>query len=162
MLRPSFVVVLLVASLLAGCGGSAGDMRQNTGTDVSLHGNNYKIVRASARGQSSGFYLLGIIHFCHAHLCVDAKTDLYKSVGQTLEGRSIALANQTSDNSNLYLILFSIPRITITADVVEFTASQAEGPEGSGGGSGGIFHSTGRIDCQTAPDLSSPTAQKCQ
>ena len=134
MPRPSIVVVI-AASFLVGCGGSAGDMQQTTGTGVSLHGNNYKIVKAGARGQSSGFYLLGIIPFAMPTYA-DAKADLYKSVGQPLEGRSIALANQTSDNSNLYLILFSIPRITITADVVEFIASPAEG---SDGGSGGTF-----------------------
>jgi hypothetical protein len=33
----------------------------------------------------------------------------------------VALANQTEDRSSLYLILFSIPRVTITADVIEFT-----------------------------------------
>ena len=129
MLRSSFIVVLIATSLLAGCGGSAGDMQQTTGTGVSLHGNNYRIVKADARGQSSGFYLLGIIPFAMPTYA-DAKADLYNSVGQKLEGRSIALANQTSDNSNLYLILFSVPRITITADVVEFTASPSEGSDG--------------------------------
>lgn len=51
----------------------------------------------------------------------EAKSDLYQSSGQSLEGRSIALANQTQDESLMYFLLFSIPKITISADIVEFT-----------------------------------------
>jgi hypothetical protein len=63
---------------------------------------------------------LGFIHIVdptHAN----AKASLYASVGQPLTGRSVALANETEDRSSLYLILFSIPKITVTADLVEFT-----------------------------------------
>ena len=49
-----------------------------------------------------------------------AKQSLYQSVGEPLTGRAVALANQTEDRSSLYLILFSIPKVTITADVIEF------------------------------------------
>jgi hypothetical protein len=37
------------------------------------------------------------------------------------KGKAIALANQTEDESCIYLILFSIPRVTISADVIEYT-----------------------------------------
>ena len=109
----------LFMALLAGCS-SEGEFRQSTGTSVSLAGNNYKLIKAGATGHSSGFRLLGIIPFAsptHA----GAKASLYKSVGQPLTGRAVALANETEDRSTLYLILFSIPKITVTADVVEFT-----------------------------------------
>jgi hypothetical protein len=33
----------------------------------------------------------------------------------------VALTNKTEDRSTWYLILFSIPEITVTADVIEFT-----------------------------------------
>jgi len=45
---------------------------------------------------------------------------LYKSVGESLEGRAIALVNQTEDASELSFILFSIPKVTISADVIEY------------------------------------------
>ena len=89
-------------------------MDQSTGTGVVLKSNNYKVLKAGARGDSYGFYLLGLISYA------DAKYDLYDGIGHKLEGRSIALANQTEDTSTVYLILFSFPRITITADIVEF------------------------------------------
>lgn len=92
---------------------------KNTGTDVVLRGNNYKMVKAGAKGESIGFNLFGIIPIVTPSYAV-AKSNLYNSVGERLEGRSIALANQTQDDSNLYLILFSIRKITVTADIVEF------------------------------------------
>ena len=97
-------------------------MAQSTGTDVSLRGDNYKVLKAGARGESSGFYLLGFIPILSPNYA-DAKASLYRSVGESLEGRSVALANQTQDSSTLYVILFSIPKITITADIVEFTSA---------------------------------------
>ena len=108
-----------IALLLTGCSGSAGQFHQATGTAVSLKENNYKIVKAGATGQSSGFALFGLIPFVSPSYA-DAKAELYKSAGEALEGRSIALANQTEDRSVLYLILFSIPKVTITADIIEF------------------------------------------
>ena len=35
-------------------------------------------------------------------------------------GRSTALANVTEDRSMMFFLLFSLPRLTITADVIEF------------------------------------------
>ena len=109
-----------VVSLLAtGCA-SKGEFRgQSTGTQISLAGNNYKVIKAGAMGQSSGFSLLGVIPLASPNYG-EAKAALYKSVGEPLTGRSVALANQTEDRSSMYLILFSIPKVTITADVVEF------------------------------------------
>ena len=91
-----------------------------------MRGNNYKIIKAGAKGQSSGFSLLGFIPILRPNYA-DAKSHLYKAVGEPLEGRSIALVNQTQDRSSLYLILFSIPRVTVTADIVEFGAAAISG-----------------------------------
>jgi len=110
----------ILSWLATGCA-SEGQLRgQTTATGVSLAGNNYKLIKAGAKGESSGFKLLGIISIVPPNMA-DAKEALYQSVGEPLTGRAVALANQTEDRSNLYLILFSIPRYTITADVVEFT-----------------------------------------
>ncbi len=110
--------VIFSLSVLGGCS-STGDFQQSTGTSVSLERNNYKVIKSGAVGRSSGFKLLGIIPIVSPSYA-DAKKDLYQSAGQSLEGRSIALANQTQDNSSLYLILFSIPTLTFSADIVEF------------------------------------------
>jgi len=114
----ALLIVFTSLLILAGCS-NVGDFTQLTGTDVSLKSNNYKVVKAGAKGKSYGFKLLGILPIASPSYA-DAKADLYRSSGQTLEGRSVALANQTQDHSTLYLILFSIPSITFTADIVEF------------------------------------------
>jgi hypothetical protein len=115
-----FCLISLLSWMISGCAASIGEMRdRGTGTDVQLNKNNYKIVKAGAVGKSTGFNLLGFIPFASPNYA-DAKSSLYKNVGESLTGRSIALANQTHDRSTLYLILFSLPKVTITADVVEF------------------------------------------
>ena len=110
--------LIISFSVLGGCSGT-GDFQQSTDTSVSLERNNYKLIKSGAVGRSSGFKLLGIIPIVSPSYA-EAKRDLYQSAGQTLEGRSIALANQTQDKSSIYLVLFSIPTITFSADIVEF------------------------------------------
>jgi len=115
----SIALALVVSTLvLAGCS-DRGEYKQNSGTDVSLSGNNYQVVKAGAEGSSSGFDLFGFIPIVSPSYA-DAKANLYHSLGQSLVGRPIALANQTQDRSSLYLILFSIPKLTLSADVVQF------------------------------------------
>ena len=114
----SIALCALSLALLTGCS-SEGEFRQSTGTSVALAGNNYKIIKTGATGRSSGFRFLGILPIT-SPTHSGAKASLYESLGIPLTGRSVALANATEDRSSLYLILFSIPRITVTADVVEF------------------------------------------
>ena len=117
----SLLSITTASILLAGCA-SQGNYPANNTTDVRLSGNNYRIVKAGATGKSYGFALLGIIPIV-SPLASEAKANIYKSVNEQLQGRSIALSNQTYDRSTLYLILFSVPRFTVTADVIEFTGT---------------------------------------
>lgn len=110
---------VLSLACAAGCA-SDGEMRQSTGTAVSLTGNNYTMIHAGATGESTGFRLLMFLPIVSPSYG-DAKKDLYRSVGEPLEGRAIALANYTEDRSTMYLLLFSLPKLSVTADVVEFT-----------------------------------------
>jgi len=50
-----------------------------------------------------------------------ARADLYRNVGESVNGKSVALINVTEDRSTTWLLLFSIPKLVITGDVVEFT-----------------------------------------
>ena len=98
---------------------------------VSLSGKNYRVIKEGAMGKSSGFKLLGFIPVTSPKYA-RAKASLYKSVGEPLGGRAVDLANQTEDRSSLYLVLFSIPRITLTADVVEFIDTTTGGDPATG------------------------------
>jgi hypothetical protein len=128
-LAASHVMCAVMASLLlSGCMTWQGKFeRGTTGIHVSLSTANYKLVKANARGQSTGFSLLGVIPVVQPSY-VEAKEQLYNSVGESLIGRSIALINQTEDTTDFYLVLFSIPRVTISADIIEFTDHGAPKP----------------------------------
>jgi len=116
-MKKTLVQILILASL-CGCA-SRGEYRHSNATDVNLTHNNYRMIHAGATGTSQGFYLLGFIPFVSPSYA-KAKSRIYESAKESLTGRSIALANQTEDRSTLYLILFSLPKVTITADIIEF------------------------------------------
>jgi hypothetical protein len=119
------VAAALVALTLAACGGR-GRMDEGTNTGVVLSHNNYRVLKAGATGTSTGFWFLFIPIVTRSYAA--AQADLYRSVKEPLEGRSVALANKTEDTSLFTLLLFSLPRLTITADVVEFTDSPTATP----------------------------------
>ena len=117
MRKITFLIITFSAFLfLIGC--SAGVLPYGGTTTTDLTKNNFRMIRANARGEDSGFWLLGIIPFS-SPTYADAMRSLYEGV--EMEGRATALANVAQDKSTVYLILFSIPKITVTADIIEFT-----------------------------------------
>ena len=103
-----------------GCSSSRVELRgQSTTTAVALNGKNYRLIKAGAMGTSHGFKLLGVFPFASPHHST-ARSKLYASVDQPLTGKAVALTNELEDKSTLYLILFSVPKLTLTADVIEF------------------------------------------
>ena len=65
-------------------------------------------------------FLLGIIPIT-APSSADARADLYAHLGQPVNNKSIALVNIMEDRSTTWLLLFSIPKMVVTGDMVEFT-----------------------------------------
>ncbi len=95
-------------------------------THVTLMENNFRIVQTNIIGKSRGFKLLGLITIkptSHTR----AMSELYGKA-QVEPGRPQALANIVRENSSTYLILFSLPKVTIRADLIEFTERNAELP----------------------------------
>ena len=109
---------LLVTLLAVGCT-STGTFPQTSGRQVDLSRKNFRVVKANAIGSSSGFKLLGFIPFA-APTYSKAMSQLYQKAGLT-EGKAQTLTNVTQERSSLYLLLFSIPKLTIRADIIEFT-----------------------------------------
>lgn len=122
----AFSAVLLAG---AGCASSRIENKMpSTQTQVNITHANYKMVKAGAMGRSYGFrFLLGIIPLA-APSTAAARADLYRNVGEPVNGKSVALINTVEDRSTTWLILFSIPKLTVTGDVVEFSAEQASQP----------------------------------
>ena len=109
--------VALLAILASGC--ASNREAQSTQTAVSLNQNNYRVLKDGAIGTSCGFKLLGILPFASASAS-KARAHLYRDLGMDLQGKSTALADVTQDKSTFYLILFSVPKITVQADVIEY------------------------------------------
>jgi len=115
--KPNCFFIILIFVLFTGCV-SSGMFPHTTDTKVDLSKNNYRIIKANAIGKSSGFKLLGIIPIISPKY-TKAMKDLYSEIGIS-EGKARALVNVTQERSSIYLILFSIPELTVRADIIEF------------------------------------------
>jgi len=117
----------IVAGILmfcaAGCANLATPADKADLSSVSLTHNNYRVLKQAAQGRDMGFKLFGFIPIVPVRYG-DAMTDLYRGVNT--EGKSAALINVNKDRSTMYCILFSLPSITITADVVEFLEGEKQ------------------------------------
>ena len=122
---PLVAVLSAILILITGCASTrVENTTASTQTQVSLNHANYKMLKAGAVGRSYGFrFLLGIIPITSPSSAA-ARADLYRSVGQPIDGKSIALINVLEDRSTTWLILFSIPKKVITGDVVEFADAE--------------------------------------
>ncbi|WP_236994342.1 DUF6567 family protein [Methylomicrobium sp. RS1] len=90
-----------------------------TTTTVHLSGKNYKIIKANATGSSVGFSFLGLITVTAPHYD-EAISKLYRSAPVS-EGKPQTIVNAVFEHSSSYFILFALPKITVRADVIEFT-----------------------------------------
>ncbi len=130
------IILLLTVTSLAGCGGlslipipggssgGGGGAQILSRTTVSLSKGNYNIVKTSAAGESWGVNLLGLIPVKTPYL-TEAMAQVYEQAGE-MEGKPRALANIVYQQSSNFYLLFSIPKITVRADVVEFAQTGQE------------------------------------
>jgi len=113
------LIVSLALLTLSGCSAALGNFPQTSDTQVQLAKDNYRIIRPDVKGSSHGFSLLGIIPLSQPSY-VNALSDLCDKGYRSASG-SVALANVAQEYQGTYLILFSIPKITVRADIIEFT-----------------------------------------
>jgi len=129
---PLLTAMSVTMLLSAGCSTTrVTNNASSTQTQIDLNHANYRMIKAGAEGRSYGFrFLLGIIPITAPNTAA-ARADLYNHVGESVTGKSVALINVTEDRSTTWLLLFSIPKLVITGDVVEFTGEnggQAQPP----------------------------------
>jgi hypothetical protein len=125
------LTLLIIGFLCTGCAiplpipslssSSSGGHAQGiqTATTVMLTADNYRLLKTNVVGTDWGINLLGIIPIVSPDY-TKAISMLYKA-GEVSEGKSQAIANVLEQHTSPFFILFSIPRITFRADVVEFT-----------------------------------------
>jgi hypothetical protein len=111
----SFLVIIFTFLFITGCM-SVGDIPLRY--DTSLTQKNFRVLQKNVRGEDSGFSLFCLIPF-NSPSYADAMGELHNQV--SMLNKSIALVNVTRDESLGCFILFGIPKITISAEVIEFT-----------------------------------------
>jgi hypothetical protein len=87
-------------------------------TNVKLSEGNFVLVKTNVVGQSRGFALLGIITIVPAEFNT-AFSRLYSQAGME-SGKAQTLVDVAVERTGSYWILFSLPRCTVRADVVQF------------------------------------------
>jgi hypothetical protein len=110
------VATLPIASVIGSP--NASSLQILSSTDVRLQEANFIVTKTNVVGQSKGFSLLGILTIVPAEFTTAANR-LYAQA-EMQQGRPQTLAHIVMEKDSLYLILFSIPRTAIRADVVEF------------------------------------------
>jgi|HubBroStandDraft_1064217.scaffolds.fasta_scaffold193103_2 hypothetical protein len=107
---------LSAASVITSPSPSALEIHNNT--DVRLEEKNFIVIKTNVMGQSKGFSLLGVVTIVPAKF-TKAMSRLYLQA-EMQPGRPQTLTNLIMEKDATYLILFSIPRTAIRADVIEF------------------------------------------
>ena len=87
-------------------------------TQVGLDGNNYRLIQTNVTAVSKGLKILGLITI-KSPSYVKAMSQLYAQT-HIQEGRPQALANVVHETAGMNLILFSLPKIRVRADLIEF------------------------------------------
>jgi hypothetical protein len=116
-IKTFLVTVFSLCLFLSGCA-SRGELPHTSDTKTTLTKGNFRVIKTSARGTDTGFRLLCFLPVLSPTFA-DAMENLHSKV--QMRGKATSLVNITQDKSELFLLLFSVPKITITADVIEFT-----------------------------------------
>ena len=134
----SLFALLGLVALSAGCAGMAASstlpeslssLNPNTTaleihnqTELRLTEGNFSVAKTNVVGEARGFALLGFITVKPARFQT-AMNQLY-SKAQMQTGQPQTLSNIIMEKTSAYWILFSIPRISVRADVIEFTPNR--------------------------------------
>ena len=122
-MRMAWVWPVFFLLVVAGCA-SRGKMEQAGGTSVALSQKNYRVLKAGAVGDDWGWRLFCFLPFANPEYAT-AKASLYE--GLKVEGKATGLANLTEDRSSRCFLFFSMEKLTLSADVIEFVEPDQPG-----------------------------------
>lgn len=112
----------LPAASILGSPNSSALQIYNT-TEARLQERNFIVIKTNLIGESKGFSLLGILPIVPAKF-TKAMSRLYLQA-EMQPGRPQTIVNLIMEQESTYLILFSIPRTSIRADLIEFIPANA-------------------------------------
>lgn len=113
------IIGMALGSLcFGGCATRTGTFPHSSETRVDLSKKNYRVVRANAVGESTGFGLLWFIPIVPPRY-TDAMSKLY-AMSNVTEGSAYALANVTQERADAHFIIFFLPKLIVRGDFIEF------------------------------------------
>ena len=118
------VSVLPIAALMGTPNASALEIHSQT--DIRLEAPDFTMIQPNVVGESEGFSLLGILTIVPPKF-TEAMNRLMTQA-KMQPGRPQTLANLVMEKNSSYFILYSLPRISIRADVIEFIPVNATNP----------------------------------
>jgi hypothetical protein len=110
------VSVLPIAALMGSPNAAALEIHSQT--DIRLEAADFIVTKPNVVGESEGFSLLGILTIVPPKF-TEAMNRLFIHA-EMQPGRPQTLANLIMEKNSSYFILYSLPRISIRADVIEF------------------------------------------
>ena len=112
----------------AGCTTTSGRLLEDVGAHVFLSEGNYRVLRQHVVGESNGYNILLMFIPISSPSYNEAKGAMYKALGEPVQGRSIALTNQTEDLTVFNALIYSTRTITLSADFIEFNDPNGNKP----------------------------------
>ena len=112
------IIVVAAIALLSGCSRAIVTQAQGPNTNVTLMQKNYRMLKTDCIGDSHGFTLLGIIPMWRPTAATAIRE--LNTEAALPPGKAYARINEIQEKTSTYLILFSIPAITVRADIIEF------------------------------------------
>ena len=126
----------VVLTMLVGCA-SSGRFNSTNLTNVELSESNFRVVAINVYGEASTDYLFGFSAAQGGEMLTIAFIPLggdrllykvalenlwrnFEQIHGNIEGRSLALINVRFDSDALNAIVFTIPRISVRSDFIEF------------------------------------------
>lgn len=125
MKRITLALAAVVLGLLSSCNHTTEMLHdRHLTTPISLDRDDVKLVVGRARGTSTSFHLLGIFPLwlpCSESDAIDDMYEYCRQLGEAPEGKARTFANTNIEHRPNYFILFSLPQLRATGDLVEFT-----------------------------------------
>jgi hypothetical protein len=115
----------LLALLFTGCGfhnGLTHNANVNN-TDVVLAERNFRVV-SNVQGTSEALYILGIGGMSKSAMIAEARVEILQQADMV--GKSRAIVNEIVEEHNFLFIVGFKRKITVTAQVIEFTGVSAK------------------------------------
>lgn len=125
MKRITLALATVALGLLSSCQQTTEMLRERHLTKpISLDRDDVKLVVGRARGTSTSFRLLGILPLwlpCSESDAIDRMYEYCRQLGEAPEGKARTFANTNIERRANYFVLFSVPQLRATGDLVEFT-----------------------------------------